>query len=148
MGRIQQWSSDNQWMSHQSPRLATFSVIGNERWSYLIIPGFMISGDSRLSALLGLAAQLYARGFRCGRPMSACCARLTSLIAAAISWIRLRGFAVNTGTVLAMGPSRCIWEGESVIGTSQLLKSDELQRQGPRKSLWMTLGSGTSRSTT
>ncbi|XP_039741499.1 interleukin-9 receptor [Pteropus medius] len=48
---------------------------------------------------------------RCGRPMSACCARLTSLIAAAISWIRLRGFAVNTGTVLAMGPSRCIWEG-------------------------------------
>lgn len=116
--------SVNQRTSHQSPRLATFSVPGKERLSHLRIPGVMIGGDSHLSVPLGADVcsatrswfQMWAAcvSLPCEAHVTGCCSYLL---------ISLRGSAVSIRTVLAMGPSKCIWEGESVIGISQLLES-------------------------
>lgn len=117
-------SSVNQRLSHQSPRLATFSVTGKERLSHLRIPGVMIGGDSHLSTPFGADGcsatrswfQMWAAcvSLPCEAHVTGCCSYFL---------ISLRGSAVSTRTVLTMGPSRCIWEGESVIGASQLLES-------------------------
>lgn len=145
-------SSVNQRTSHQSPRLATFSVTGKERLSHLRIPRVMIGGDSHLSTPLGADGcsatrswfQMWAAGVSlpCGP---------TSPVTAVNFLISLRGSAVSTRTVITMGPSRCIWEGESVTGASQLLESAQTSEAekgwaatspGPRMSLRMNPGSG------
>lgn len=83
-GGYSRHSSASPRTSPQSPWLATFGVMGMQP-SHLVIPGFATSGNSHLSPPLGIAAALCARGFRCGRPVSACRARRTSPVGALIS---------------------------------------------------------------
>ena len=114
----------------ESPK-PTFGVMGKEGSSHLLVPGFMISGSSCLSTPLGTAALICivvsdvgglcepaVGGSRhCSLQLYPESGRETSLQTQERSppGLEVGGWGALR---LAMGPSRCIWEGESVIWTS------------------------------